>query len=403
VRILAVLLGLFCLTFSVQAAPDTGKKEELNDLRSRIKALQEELEQTNEDKSEVTDALKHSERRISDVNRGLRELDLRQRKLSRTLQQLAADTQTTEAEIADQQTRLAELLRKHHHQGGGDALKLMLNGENPGEVARNLEYYSYIGRARADLIRQHRDSLQNLQTLQEKTRDQNSDLLKVKQERVTQKKNLEIEKGSRQQVLYKLSAQIRQQRKQIDTLVRDEKRLTQLIEKLARLAAAAAAAAKPAKPKPQPKPTLKPGEVVTKIADASVAGLSFARLKGKLALPVAGEIISKFGQSREGGGPAWKGLFIRARQGNEVRSVASGEVAFADWLRGFGNLLIIDHGNGYLSLYSNNESLYKQPGDPVRAGDVVATVGATGGQDEPGLYFELRRQGKPFDPLSWVK
>jgi septal ring factor EnvC (AmiA/AmiB activator) len=401
VRILAVLLGFFCLALSVQAAPDTGKKEELNDLRSRIKALQDELEQTNEDKSEVTDALKHSERRISDVNRGLRELELRQRKLSRTLKQLAVDTLTTEAEIADQQTRLAELLRKHYHQGGGDALKLMLNGENPGEVARNLEYYGYIGRARADLIRQHRASLQNLETLQEKTRNQNSDLLKVKQERVTQKKTLEIEKGSRQQVLFKLSAQIRQQRKQIDTLVRDEKRLAQLIERLARLAAAAAA--KPAKPKPQPKPTLKPGEVVTKVADASVAGLSFARLKGKLALPVAGEIISKFGQSREGGGPAWKGLFIRARQGNEVRSVGSGEVAFADWLRGFGNLLIIDHGNGYLSLYSNNESLYKQPGDPVRAGDVVATVGATGGQDEPGLYFELRRQGKPFDPLSWVK
>jgi septal ring factor EnvC (AmiA/AmiB activator) len=401
VRILAVLLALFCLAFSVQAAADTGKKDELDDLRSRIKTLQEELEQTNEDKSEVTDALKHSERRISDVNRGLRELDLRQRKLSRTLKQLAADTQTTEAEIADQQTRLAELLRKHYHQSGGDALKLMLNGENPGEVARNLEYYGYIGRARADLIRQHRTSLQNLQTLQEKTRNQTSELLKVKQERVTQKKTLEIEKGSRQQVLYKLSAQIRQQRKQISTLVRDEKRLTQLIEKLARLAAAAAA--KPAKPKIQPKPAPKPGEVVTKVADASVAGLSFARLKGKLALPVAGEIISKFGQSREGGGPAWKGLFIRARQGNEVRSVGSGEVAFADWLRGFGNLLIIDHGNGYLSLYSNNESLYKQPGDTVRAGDVVATVGATGGQDEPGLYFELRRQGKPFDPLSWVK
>ena len=167
---LAVLPALFFLAFSVQAAPDSGKKEELNDLRSRIKALQDELEQTNEDKSEVTDALKHSERRISDVNRGLRELELHQRKLLRTLKQLAVDTRTTEAEIADQQQRLAELLRKHYHQGGGDALKLMLNGENPGEVARNIEYYGYIGRARADLIRQHRASLQNLQTLQEQTR-----------------------------------------------------------------------------------------------------------------------------------------------------------------------------------------------------------------------------------------
>jgi septal ring factor EnvC (AmiA/AmiB activator) len=132
-------------------------------------------------------------------------------------------------------------------------------------------------------------------------------------------------------------------------------------------------------------------------------GLDFHRLKGKLALPLTGEILHKFGQNRDGGGPAWKGLFIRARQGQEVRAVGSGRIAFADWLRGFGNLLIVDHGDGYLSLYSNNESLYKQPGEPVRAGDVVAAVGATGGQDEPGLYFELRHQGKPFDPLTWIR
>ncbi len=394
-----IFLALFsiCLSAAAQAAPDAGKQDELKDVRSRILALQEEMEHTNEDKSEVTDALKHSERRISDVNRGLRDLESRQRKLARTLKQLAVDTQATENQINEQQKRLAELLREHYVQDGGDALKLMLNGRNPGEVARNIEYYGYIGRARAELIRQHRESLNHLHTLQEKTREQNNDLHQVKQERVAQKKTLETEKGARQQVLYKLSEQIRQQRKEIDTLVRDEKRLTRLIEKLARLAATAP------KPKPQTQPNNKTGQSVKEVADASLAGLNFPRLKGKLALPVAGEILSKFGQNREDGGPAWKGLFIRARQGHEVHSVGSGKVAFADWLRGFGNLLIIDHGDGYLSLYSNNESLYKQPGDPVRAGDVVATVGSTGGQNEPGLYFELRHQGKPFDPLTWVR
>ncbi len=394
-----IFLALFsiCLSAAAQAAPDAGKQDELKDVRSRIQALQEEMEHTNEDKSEVTDALKHSERRISDVNRGLRDLESRQRKLARTLKQLVDDTQATENRINEQQKRLAELLREHYVQGGGDALKLMLNGRNPGEVARNIEYYGYIGRARAELIRQHRESLNHLHTLQEKTREQNNDLHQVKQERVAQKKTLETEKGARQQVLYKLSEQIRQQRKEIDTLVRDEKRLTRLIEKLARLAATTP------KPKPQTQPNNKTGQSVKEVADASLAGLNFPRLKGKLALPVAGEILSKFGQNREDGGPAWKGLFIRARQGHEVHSVGSGKVAFADWLRGFGNLLIIDHGDGYLSLYSNNESLYKQPGDPVRAGDVVATVGSTGGQNEPGLYFELRHQGKPFDPLTWVR
>ena len=381
-------------TATAVAAPDNGKQEELKELRSRIQSLQEELEQATEDRSEVADALKKSERRISDVNRGLRDLEHRQRSLSRDLKQLNEDTRSTQGEIAEQQKRLAVLLKERYIQGSGDALKLMLNGQNPGEVARNLEYYGYIGRARADLIRQHRESLARLRSLQDKTRQQNDSLTQVKQERVAQKKTLEAEKGARQEVLYKLSEQIRHQRKEIDTLARDEKRLTRLIEKLARLAAASAA---------KPAASQKPGQKVDKVADASLAGLDFVRLKGKLALPVAGEILHKFGASRDGGGPAWKGLFIRARQGQEVRAIGSGKVAFADWLRGFGNLLVIDHGDGYLSLYSNNESLYKQPGEPVRAGDVVAAVGATGGQDEPGLYFELRHQGKPFDPLAWVR
>jgi septal ring factor EnvC (AmiA/AmiB activator) len=390
VRAFSLLLtGL--LSTAALAVTDTGKQQELKELRGRIQSLQEELEQTSEDRSEAADALKKSERRISDVNRGLRDLESRQRRLSRELKQLNDDTRVTQSEIAHQQVRLGELIRERYIQGGGDAMKLLLNGQNPGEVARNLEYYGYIGRARAELIRQHRESLARLRELQDKVRQQNDTLGQVRQDRVSQKKTLETEKGERQQVLYKLSEQIRQQRKEIDTLVRDEKRLARLIDKLARLSAA------------KPAPAAKPGQKVDKVADASLAGLDFNRLKGKLALPVAGEILHKFGTNRDGGGPAWKGVFIRARQGTEVRAVGSGKVAFADWLRGFGNLLIVDHGEGFLSLYSNNESLYKQPGEPVRAGDVVAAVGATGGQDEPGLYFELRHQGKPFDPLSWVR
>jgi len=386
-----LLFALIAVAPSTLAGPETGKQQELKELRGRIEALQQELEQASEDRAEAADGLKKSERRISDVARSLRDLESKQRRLLRELKQLEAETQLVNREIADQQKRLAMLLRERYVQGGNDAMKLMLNGQNPGEVARNLEYYGYIGRARAEIIREYQSSLARLGALKDKARVQRDNLSQVKSERVAQKKSLEDEKGARQQVLYKLSEQIRKQRKEIDTLVRDEKRLTRLIERLARLAAA-----------PKPQATAKPGQKVNKVADASLAGFDFDRLKGKLALPVAGEILHRFGQNRDGGGPAWKGLFIRARQGQEVRAVGTGQVAFADWLRGFGNLLIIDHGDGFLSLYSNNESLYKQPGDAVRAGDVVAAVGATGGQDEPGLYFELRRQGKPFDPLTWV-
>ncbi|MCP5278771.1 MAG: peptidoglycan DD-metalloendopeptidase family protein [Thiobacillus sp.] len=393
----ARLLHWLCLSLLVStawAAPDS-RQEELEDLRARIQALQKEVEAATETRSEAADALKKSERRISDVNRGLRQLELRQRDLSRSLKQLAQDSKTTQSEIVDQQSRLAELLRQRYIHGDNDAIKLMLNGQNPGEAARNLEYYGYVGRSRSQLIREHQATLARMRDLEASVRDKQAGLEQVKKDRVDQKKALESEKAARQDVLYKLSSQIRRQRNEINTLVQNEKRLTQLIERLARLAAKRKAA-KPAVP-------ARPGEKVDRVADASLAGLNFARLKGKLALPVAGEILHRFGQGRPGGGPAWKGLFIRARQGQEVRAVGTGKVAFADWLRGFGNLLIVDHGDGFLSLYSNNESLYKQPGDPVQAGDVVATVGATGGQDEPGLYFELRRQGKPFDPMTWVR
>lgn len=394
-RVWLALLGFVCaLAFPALAAPDS-KQEELSDLRARIQALQREVEQASENRNEAADALKKSERRISDVNRSLRKLELRQRELSQSLKQLARDTDTTREEIAEQQQRLAELLRQRYIQGDNDVIKLMLNGQNPGEAARNLEYYGYIGRARSQMIREYQDSLARLQALHASARQKQESLEQVKQDRVSQRKTLESEKAARQDVLYRLSSQIRRQRNEINTLVQDEKRLARLIERLARLAATRKTS--------KPSTAAKPGQKVERVADASLAGLDFFRLKGKLALPVAGEILHRFGQDRPGGGPAWKGLFIRARQGQEVRAVASGKVAFSDWLRGFGNLLVVDHGDGFLSLYSNNESLYKQPGEPVRAGDVVAAVGATGGQDETGLYFELRHEGKPFDPMGWVR
>lgn len=395
-RVWLTILGCLLLqACPALAAPDS-RQEELGDLRARIQALQRELEQASEDRSGAADALRKSERSISNVNRGLRDLAQRQRDLSRNLKQLGQDTQSTQADIADQQKRLAELLRQRYIHGDNDAIKLMLNGQNPGEVARGLEYYGYIGRARTRLIREYQASLARLQELEAAVHQKQASLEQIQRDRVAQKKALESEKAARQDVLYRLSSQIRRQRNEINTLVQNEKRLAQLIERLARLAASR-------KAKSAAKPTGKPGQTVEHVVDASLAGLDFQRLKGKLALPVAGEILHRFGQRRPGGGPAWKGLFIRARQGEEVRTVGTGKVAFSDWLRGFGNLLIVDHGDGFLSLYSNNESLYKQPGDPVRAGDVVATVGATGGQDEPGLYFELRRQGKPFDPMAWVR
>lgn len=387
------LLLLICLATDVWGSVD-GRRQELEGLRQRIEQLKKQIEQAAEDRSEAADALEQSEQRISDVNRSLRELSGRLRTLNKELDELSVTTRQTQADLAAQQEQLARLLRSSHAQVGNDALRLLLSGRDPAEISRNLAYLRYVGQARQDMIRAYQGALARLQALEAQTQARRQSLDQARAEQIRQKKALEAQMRQRQAVLAKLSDQIRVQRRQVSTLVRDEQRLARLIERLSRLAI------KPARPSPKPKT---PGQQVTEVVDASLANYEFEKLKGRLALPVAGEILSRYGQPREGGGPAWKGLFIRAPQGRDVRAVGNGRVAFADWLRGFGNLLILDHGEGYLSLYSNNESLYKQVGELVRAGDVIASVGNTGGHEEPGLYFELRRQGRPFDPLSWVK
>jgi septal ring factor EnvC (AmiA/AmiB activator) len=137
------------------------------------------------------------------------------------------------------------------------------------------------------------------------------------------------------------------------------------------------------------------------LPSSSFGGVSFGELRGKLNLPVRGEITNRFGSAREDTGVTWKGLFIKSAEGNEVKSIANGRVVFADWMRGFGNLMIIDHGDGYMSLYGNNQALLRKMGDTVKGGDTIASVGNSGGNSTSGLYYELRNRSKPFDPMSW--
>lgn len=402
-RLLALL---FLLLPGPAGAAADNKQKELGELRGRIAQLREEVERASEDRKEAADDLRISEKRISEVNRALLDLRRNEQRLGATLAQLADERDTIEAKVREEEAQLANLIRLRYSRGDVDAARLLLSGRDPGDVQRDLGYYAYIGKARAVLIEEHRETLAQLAAVEDKTLLRKTELDQVKQTQLSQRKALSEEKQARQSTYDKLSQQIRQQRKEIDNLVRDEQRLARLIEKLRRLAEEAKAkkaaqAAKEREKRPN-RPATK-GEKVDRVADASLAGYKFASLRGKLALPTVGEIVAKFGQARSGGGPAWKGLFIKTRAGQPVRAVGSGEVVFSDWLRGFGNLLIVDHGEGYLSLYSNNESLYKQAGDAVRAGDVVAATGNTGGHEEPGLYFELRRQGQPFDPLAWVR
>jgi septal ring factor EnvC (AmiA/AmiB activator) len=378
--------ALFC--GHAEAAP----RDQLRELRERIEAVQKRLTESEESRASAADALKSSEHAISETNRKLYHLSGQRRAANNSLSRLQAQSREVEANIAQEQRALGQLLYRQYLSGQSEAIKLVLNREDPNEIARQLHYLGYVSRARGELIGSLRENLAQLDKLTGETRRKNTELRALQDEESQQKQKLEKEKAERQRVYAEVSSDIEKSRKQLSTLKKDEERLTALMERLAKEAAARANAKK------------KPGKRLTNKAlpDAETGAGEFRQLKGRLRLPVIGELTNRFGSQRQDSGLSWKGLFISAKTGREVKAIASGKIVYADWLRGFGNLLILDHGDGYMSLYGNNESLLKQAGEDARAGDTIASVGASGGNPESGLYFELRYQGKPFDPLPWV-
>jgi len=408
-RTLSVLLLLAC-PLAAGANQAASKQSELDALKKRLQALEQDFRNKQATRKEAVDELRESERAISAAVRQLRQLESEQQRSQGELLSLKQQSDAVAARIRDQQAHLAEALKGVYLRGQGDALKLFLNGGDPNQTARDMRYLAHLSRAQHQLIDALRADLARLDALQRQVAQQSDALRQLQAAREAEQKKLQAERQSREQVLQKLSAEIRQQQRQIATLKRDEQNLTLLVERLNRVMAQQAARARAAQQAKQAKQkeagAARPRAPVAVNTETPVPFRSdqpFSRLKGSLRLPVAGELVNRFGAPRENGGVSWRGLFIRAAQGAPVKAIAAGQVVFAEWLRGFGNLIIVDHGESYMSLYSNNESLYKQVGDRVQPGDTLAAVGNSGGQPDTGLYFEMRHQSRPINPLEWVK
>jgi septal ring factor EnvC (AmiA/AmiB activator) len=381
-----LLLPVLCGLIFTSAAC-ASQQEELENLRKRIAAMQREMDRTSESKSEAADALRESERAISNSNRKLAGLAEQQRAADRKLNELQERENRLTGSMAEQQALLGRLLYQQYLGGSQEYPKLLLGNRDPNQVSRDLQYYKYIARDRATRLAALRNDFAALNAVSTAVREQRAELKSLRTEEAAQKKTLEKEQQARQRILVKVSHQLRQQRREINRLQRDENRLAQLVERLTKMLA-------------QPKS----GSLFRNdnLPDSRFDGNPFDQLKGKLALPVKGEVTNRFGAPRPDSTVLWKGLFLRTSPGQAVKAIAAGRVVFADWLRGFGNLLIIDHGKGYMSLYGNNETLYKQVGDMLQGGDTVAAVGNSGGNEDSGLYFELRHESKPLDPMKWL-
>ncbi|MFL6711258.1 MAG: peptidoglycan DD-metalloendopeptidase family protein [Massilia sp.] len=446
-------------------------------IAQKLQALKKDISKTESEKDNVADTLAASEEAISDANRALRDLQGEQQDTNAKIGELAAASEKLAATIAAQKKQLSTLLRQHYVAGNEDRIKLLLSGDNPNRINRDLQLMAYLSQAQAKLLDSLRRNLAAVEANKEEAQNAKDELEEIAQEQQDKKAELVKEKAKRAELLRSLSTQLTAQRKEAGNLQRDEERMSALVDNLSKLikqqaeaaaaeqrrqAALAAARAKAAeearllaeakkkaererlareaakpkpkpagkpetrpdtkpefkpdpidadeapkvaqtrpeqiKPEPKPEPAVKPADVA--LAPAAPDG-AFASLKGQLRSPVAGKLAARFGAKR--GEATWKGVFIQAAEGADVHAVAGGRVVWANWMRGFGNLIIVDHGGQYLSIYGNNQSLLKQAGQVVKAGDTIASAGNTGGREESGLYFELRHLGQAFDPASWIK
>jgi septal ring factor EnvC (AmiA/AmiB activator) len=468
----ALLVVASCVTAAAAPAKPTERSKqkavaEANraGIVQKLQALKKDISKTESEKESAADTLAASEEAISDANRALRDLGGEQQSTNARIGELAAAGERLVATIDAQKKQLAKLLRQQYVAGNEDRIKLLLSGDNPNRINRDLQLMAYLSQAQAKLLEALRSNLAAVETNQAEAQNARDELLEIAEEQQQKKAQLEKEKGRRAQLLSSLSSQLTAQRKEVGNLQRDEQRMSALVDNLSklikqqaeaaaaeqrRLAALAAARAKAAeearllaearrkaererlareasKPKPPGKPAFKPDpidndepprvaqrpepkpepkpEPAARPADVALAPAApdgaFASLKGQLRSPVAGRLAARFGAKR--GDATWKGVFIEAGEGADVHAVAGGRVVWANWMRGFGNLIIVDHGGQYLSIYGNNQSLLKQAGQVVKAGETIASAGNTGGREESGLYFELRHLGKAFDPASWIK
>ena len=397
----ATCLAAFLASAAFAASVDSTKGE-LQDLKGRIEALRRDMAAAEESKTYAADQLRETELAISNANRRLHELGAERSGLQAELAALDTQSRRLDRQTNTQQNQLARLLNRQFVGGDADALKLLLSGEDPNQSARDRYFLTQLSRAKADLIQQLHAVADEKKRLADGVRERQAQLAEIERRQQESRTQLLERKKQRLTTLAALSGRIKAQRREIDTLKRDEQRLGKLIEGLARIAARKKAAPRVPQETHGAGGTASARSPKAKSHDSGNVGGAFAARRGQLRLPVKGTISGRYGQPRPEGGASWKGIFIRAAEGLEVRAVANGAVVFSDWLRGFGNLLIIDHGDDFLSVYGNNESLLAAVGASVKDGESVATVGNSGGNPDSGLYFELRHRGQPFDPSKWA-
>jgi len=378
IRAFASLVLVLSLTGAAADEPNPAKAEaELKAVRSQIEKMQAEMERDAGKRDKLSHELEESEKTVGTARGELDQLRRERAVHAAKRAELASQRLREQGELEKDRGALAGQLRAAYMIGRQEPLKLLLNQHEPSELGRVLVYYQYFGRARAAQIAAIDAHLGELATLDEGLAAEEQRLAALEQQQQGELTRLQSARERRGRALVSLDAETKNRAQELDRLKDQQDGLEKLVRELRRAL-----------------------ERLDKFPSDSKD--AFAKLRGKLAWPVAGKVVASFGQTRAGG-LKWDGVLVAGAQGTPVRAIYHGRVVYADWLSGLGLLTIIDHGDGYLSLYGHNERLFKEVGERVTAGDTIATVGDSGGRPSPGLYFEIRKAGHPIDPRPWFK
>lgn len=370
IRSLAVALALS--TVAALAAQDAGgARREIQEITKRLNDLSAWFSDTQKKQREAQTEIKGIDESIAKTGRDIRALNTELRTIRSSLAELTAEHRKLEEARGEQATRIADHLAAAYRLQGQDFFKMLLNQENPDRFDRMMRYHQYFSLARVDTLNSYETTLTELSKNTAAIAERESALAAQQRALDAEHSQLVSQRRQRERLLASLDTQIKDKSKERDRLNQDRNRLESLLAELTK-------------------------------RTTTVDG-TFAQNKGKLPWPATGKLQHGFGEKRAGGHLTWHGLFIAAQEGAPVTAVHRGRVAFADWLRGFGLLTIVDHGGGFMSLYAHSDVLYKQVGDFVEGGETIATTGRSGGQTEAGLYFEVRAKGTPVNPRGWLR
>ncbi len=378
----AVIL-CFSLMMMPSAMAKRAPKHAQQNKETQLKAVQEHIAEVSksiqadaERRESLVGELKQADEGIQSAREELATVRARRIAIEQQLSALQTEQRNAEHRVAEERAALAGELRLAYMDGRSEQLKLLLNQQDPSQIGRMLEYYGYFSRERAQRIVAINDHLAHLSMLTDRIKEQTNKLRDIENDHAKSVVTLAKAREKRASTLHRVESNIKNDSQRLAKLQSDAKSLERLIEEL-RIAAEARAQAS--------------GQT-----QVNVTG------RGKWPWPVKGELMAKFGQLRAGGPLKWDGLMIGAAQGAQVHAPAAGRVLYSDWLPGLGLLLVLDHGNGIMSLYGHNEQLYKKQGDDVRAGDLIGAVGDSGIGGRSGLYLEIRNGKRPVDPMNWL-